>query len=208
MDYKWLRDFSLKLLDQYSVSGEAIPEGYNNQADYLARIPMLADDAQIHIATTSGKIRALASVNSLQAGSMGEWILYKLPEDCWQVCSGGLVRCDGPRMQRYHRYHLVGNHGIAVPEKLDGAMWLEYYRYPRLLGTEPKDGDKLDNTVEAQMALPYYVAAHLVMHDNAFAYQALMNEFESKLARIAERPQTELNVVEDAYSPAEAYYNE
>ena len=208
MDYKWLRDFSLKLLDQYSVAGQQVEASYNGQADYLARIPALADDAQIHIATTAGKIRALASVNSLETSSMGEWILYRLPEDCWQVCSGGLVRCDGPRMQRYHRYHLVGDNGIAVPEKLDGTMWLEYYRYPQLLGEDPKDGDKLDNTVEAQMALPYYVAAHLAMHDNAYAYQALMNEFETKLGRIGERPQTELNTVEDAYSAAELCYNE
>ena len=45
------------------------------------------------------------------------------------------------------------------------------------------------------------------MQDDAFAYATLYNEFESKLARLGERLQTELNVVEDAYSAAEYLYN-
>ena len=84
---------------------------------------------------------------------------------------------------------------------------LEYFRYPSLLGVNPMDEASLDNTLEAQMALPYYVAAHLVMHDNAFAYQALYNEFEAKLARLGEQLQAEPTVVEDSYDAAEWNYN-
>lgn len=102
---------------------------------------------------------------------------------------------------------MVGDDSVAVPEKLGGTLYLEYYRYPLLLGANPADKTPLDNTMEAQMALPYYVAAHLVMHDNAFAYSALMNEFETKLARLREEIHTELTVIEDVYSAAEQEYN-
>lgn len=207
MDYKWAREFTLELVNQYSIAGGEIATTYNNQADYLRRIPKLLNDAQVYVATNAGKIRTITDLKSLKRSRMGSWFMYQLPEDCWQVCSGGIIRTDGPRFQRYHKYHLVGDNGIAVPEELDGEMHLEYYRYPALLEQEPADEAKLDNTVEAQMALPYYVAAHIVMQDDAFAYATLMNEFEAKLARLGERLQTDMNVVEDCYSAGEEFYN-
>lgn len=207
MNYAWARDFALELINQYSIAGSEIPAGYNNQADYLRRIPKLLDDAQMYVATGAGKIRTVTKLDSLPRQKMGEWVLYRLPEDCWQVCSGGIIRTDGPVLHRYHRYHPVGDNGIAVPGELDGEMMLEYYRYPALLGTEPLDEAPLDNTPEAQMALPYYVAAHIVMHDNAFAYASLYNEFEGKLARLGEHLQTDVNIVEDDYDAGQWYYN-
>ena len=109
-------------------------------------------------------------------------------------------------IQRYHKYRMLGSKQIAIPEGLRGELELEYFRRPKLLGASPSDGDELDNTVEVQMALPYYAASHLVMYDNAFAYSALMNEFETKLERLYELPQTELTITEDVYDPVEWRY--
>ena len=48
-------------------------------------------------------------------------------------------------------------------------------------------GDKpTDNVPETHYAIPYYVAAHLVMYDDFSVYASLYNEFETKLARFAE----------------------
>lgn len=199
MDYKWARDFTLELINQYSIAGKGIPETYNNQADYLNRIPKLLDDAQMYVATNQGRIRAVVPLANLDNRTEGPWLICRLPEDCWQVCSSGLIRMKGDGFQRYHKYHQVGDRSIMIPSALSGVLQLEYFRYPALLGDSPKETAKLDNTPAAQMVLPYYVAAHLVMHDDAFAYQALYNEFEAKLARLAEIPKAEVTVVEDAY---------
>ena len=118
MTYKWARDFVLQLLNQYSVAGSRVEESYNNQADYLAKIPRLLDDAQVYVATGTGKIRTLTEMASLTKKKMGAWVLYELPADCWQVCSGGLIRTDGPQLHRYSRYRLLGDNGIAVPKDL------------------------------------------------------------------------------------------
>lgn len=208
MDYKWAKDFTLELINQYSIAGAVIPSSYNNQADYLLRIPKLLDDAQMYAATNQARIRAVVPLINLEHQERGNWIVYQLPEDCWQVCSSGLVRLFKGKYQRYHKYHQIGDRSLLVPGDLKGALQLEYYRYPLLLGSNPKDNAKLDNTVAAQMALPYYAAAHIVMYDNAFAYQALYNEFEAKLARLAEVPKTEVSIVEDSYSAAEWDLNE
>jgi len=207
MDYKWAQNFILQLINQYSVAGSEVASSYNNQADYLKRIPKLLDDAAIHVATGAGKIRTITALESLTRKTMGSWYLYELPEDCWQVCSEGLIRTDWEQLHRYSKYRLLGDNGLAVPKTLDGEMHLEYFRYPALLGDSPQDNTPLDNTVEAQMALPYYAAALIVMQDDSFAYSALMNEFEAKLSRMGERMQAQITIIEDAYDAGEAEIN-
>ena len=207
MDYGWARDMTLALIDRYTLSGAPVSEGYNGQADLLRRIPALLDSAQLCAATGAGKIRAITALDSLSRSELGEWWLYRLPENCWQVCSGGLLRSDGAELHRSHRYRLVGDNGIAVPRELGGELLVEYYRYPVGLGKEPGEDTPLDNTLEVQMALPYYAAAQLMLQENAFVYQALYNEFELRMARLGERPKAEVTAVEDAYSAAVRQYN-
>lgn len=202
MTYGQIRDFTLKLINQYSIAGSPIPDSYNNQADYVLHIPQLLDDAQMYVATNQGRIRTVVPMTALDSHEEDGWTVYRLPEDCWQVCSSGLLRLHKGEVQRYHRYHQVGDRSIMVPSSLEGVLQLEYFRYPALLGADPSPEMELDNTPVAQMALPYYVAAHLVMHDDSFAYQALYNEFENKLSRLVEAPQAELSSVEDVYDTA------
>lgn len=201
MNYKWAKNFTLELINQRSIAGADIAPSYNNQEDYLRRIPRLLDDAALQAAAGAGAMRAVKPLGELEQGKLGAWTTYTLPEDCRRlVC---VVRTDGPRLQKYHRYRLVGDDKIALPAELDGEMALEYFRYPALLGEDPGEEAELDNTVEVQTALPYYAAAMLVMGDDAFAYATLMNQFEGKLARLNRGPQTEWETVEDAYSAAE-----
>lgn len=199
MNYKQARDFTLQLINQYSVAGSKVADSYNNQADYLIRIPALLNDAAMQAATTVAPIREVDELKNLRCNENGPWRVYTLPENCWQICSGGLIQYDGEEFRRFHRYHPVGRNKIVVPAGLTGEVQVEYFRYPRLLDSEPKDEDELDNTIAVQMALPYYAAAQLVMQDDAFSFSALSNEFESRLARLAERPHTDLNTVEDVY---------
>lgn len=203
MNYKWARDYILELINQYSIAGAVTPESYNNQADYLARIPKLLNDAQIYVATSVGKMRAVEDLSNLSCDDNGKWLVYTMPRDFWQLCSGGLIRYDERgELERCNLYHAIGANQIAVSKTVSGNMSVEYYRLPRPLSENPGDDEPLDNTVPAQMALPYYVAAHLVMYDNAFAYQALYNEFETRLARLAESPTIIYGTVADTYGGA------
>lgn len=200
MNYKWMKDYVLQLLSQYSTAGALTPESYNNQADYILRIPKLVNDAQIYVATSAGKIRTVKHLSELACEDNGKWLVYTMPEDFWQLCSGGLIRYDEDNeLQRCNLYHAIGANRIAVSKSLSGNMSVEYYRLPKIVSETPEDEEMLDNTIPAQMALPYYVAAHLVMYDNAFAYQALMNEFETRLARLAETPSVVFGTVADSY---------
>ena len=56
MTYGELRDRVLMLLNQSSVAGGKIQVTYNNQADYLARLPGAVDDALLYLATTARRL--------------------------------------------------------------------------------------------------------------------------------------------------------
>lgn len=206
MNYGQLRHRVMQLLYSDSIAGDEIPSTYNNQADYLKAIPGLVNDAQVYVATTVKKIPAMKKLVDLPAEDMGIATAYTLPSSCWRMMNGGLMWPREERgmitFERFHGYKMMQNRKILIPKRAprQDEMLVEYYRYPNELPDEPEDEEELDNTLEVQNAIPYYVAAHLVMYDDAFRYSALYNEFETRLGRISEPITTEYAPMEDAYS--------
>ena len=92
MNYGQVRDQVLKLLNQYSIAGAQVSPSYNNQQDYLNRIPGLVNDAVMEIATTARKIPALIRLDDLEHEEKGKEIWYELPEDFYQLVSGSVVQ--------------------------------------------------------------------------------------------------------------------
>jgi hypothetical protein len=204
VNYGQVRDRALQLIDQYSVAGTQVALEYNNQADYVAKIPGLINDALELLFTSYRKIRASAALPTLATVQFGDVTAYVLPDDFWQMSSAGMVTFDREgRLVRWHRYHLLEERMFVLDGPAPQPLMVEYYRHPHLLSAKPKDSEQLDGLVEMQMVIPYYVAAHLVILDNAFAYSAFFNEFEARASRLAEVPQAECNTVEDVYTPSD-----
>jgi len=189
----------LQLLNQYSVAGSLVAESYNNQQDYILRIPSLVNDAVMEISTTARKIPTTLRLGELPWVDLGREVEYKLPEDFYQFVSGSVVRTvDGRTLhtnictQRERKY-------LRVPKEEAGDYEVSYYRYPQLLPDSPADTDVLDNEPETHYAVPFYVAAHLVAHDEAFLYQAFYNKYEDKLAKMGPGVSAEVRGVADSY---------
>jgi len=208
LNYGQLKKQVMQLIFSESIAGDEIPNTYNNQADYIRAIPGLANDGMMQIATTVKKIPELVKLTDLDQEDFGAFTLYTMPPNFWRLNNGGLIWqrpdiYDLPHYsyQRFHGYKLYANNKLMIPKKtphLD-QMIVEYYRYPETLGDDPDDLTELDNTPETHAALPYFVAAQLVMYDDAFRYAALSNEFETRLSRITEPVTTEYAPVDDVY---------
>jgi len=201
MTYGEMKAFVLQLLHQYTVAGDTVPDTYNCQADDLIRIPLLTRDALLYVTTTNRKLRAVAELAEPETD--GEMLVFDLPDDCYQLMNGGLIRKDPQgEFSRYHNYRLVGGRQILIPKEDSGVYKLEYFRYPCLPEGIPEDDDFLDCPPEAQSAVAYYVASHLAMEDSSYLYASLYNEFERKMARLHEGLSTDCTVTEDAYGRA------
>lgn len=206
MTFGQLKKRVMQFVFSESIAGTEIPETYNNQADYLRMIPGLANDGMMYIATTVKRIPAFVELSTLRKEDKGTHYLYVLPGNFWRMNNGGLIwqrPCeDGPfAYDRFHGYRLYGNNRLMVPKNtpnLDQVL-VEYYRYPHTVDEETEDDTELDNTRETHEALPYYIAAQLVLYDDPFRYSALWNAFETRLGRITEPVTTEYSRVDDAY---------
>lgn len=212
MTYGEARDIALYLIHQESIAGQVIPGSYNNQQDYLYRIPSLVNAAQMDIATTAKKIPVAIMLSDLDCEEQNGSYIYTLPTDMYQRRGSGLlvpvdVRGHELGYERFNQLRMVGRDRIIIRCRLPADTMLEYYRYPTRLSAAPADEEELDNVPEAQEAVPYYVAAHLVMQDDAFRYATLFNEYSAKKDSMMDLPTTEPSAIQDVYFPCDGDYS-
>lgn len=204
MNYGEIRDASLQLINQYTIAGAPYVPSYNNQQDYLNKIPFLINDCLIYIASTVCRYPSQVTLDPEKGEEYGNYIRFVLPDDLLELIPGGLLvpNADKRRGESsiWTRYKIEPDH-ILIPRDVDKQLILPYYRRPQLLPFSgiPSDDTVIDAPLTVQMAIPYYVAAHLVMEDDAFRYASLYNEFENKLARLVPAPYTEIQEVFDVY---------
>lgn len=137
------------------------------------------------------------SVDSVPAYAL--YNSYEMPIDFFQLVGRGIPHTNGDEFCMSHEYKWIGRKTLLLKSDLVGEWLLDYYRYPKQIAQDTPASFELENELEAQLAIPYYVAAHLVMYDDAGAYQVLMNEWELKLARLGEGVHTTTEALEDAY---------
>lgn len=201
MNYGAIRDRSLQLLNQYSIAGDNIPASYNNQDDYIKRIPALINDAQVYIATTAKRIPAELVYDLSEQDTVGGNYALHLPSDLYELQMQPLTLARGGVMEPFCDFEKIGN-TIYVPQYLNGFILLSYFRFPQQLENapdkyEPDDDDELDNTLEVQSAIPYYVAAHIGLYDDPITRDVLIDEFEARLVRMSEEKYATVSQVED-----------
>lgn len=194
MTYKEVRDLSLQLINQYSISGNAIPGTYNNQDDYLARIPGLVNDALVYLATTSKRLMETTMLFCEAQDKRTQ--RAALPGDLFEIRRVFGMQEDG-EYAGISNYVRVGD-SLLIPKGFH-PVFLDYCRYPRQLSLEPKNEDVLDVEPDAATAIPYYVAAHLVLYDDPKMRDVLMDEFEVKLIRLRAGVTAQQETVSDVY---------
>lgn len=192
MTYGEVKRMALELIFSDTVGGVPIEDSYNDQADYLAAIPSLVDSAQNDIAVRAKKIPALTNLSELRHETQGEFTAYELPEDCREV--EGLVLPDMTRLD----YRLLAGKLFVSGEAPEGTL-LDYRRYPVSVGSGPEDSLELDSTPDVHSAIPYFVAAQLVLYDDSYRYGALRNEYESRVTALRDKPRYESGSIEDVY---------
>ena len=204
MTFEQVQNQVLKLLNQYSVAGTLVAPAYNNQQDYLNRVASLANDAVMEIATTARKISATLDLSTLESEDAGDWVRYELPEDFYQFKTGDtLLTTDDGRLLHTNHYTISGKKYLLVPKREieEGSSYtITYYRYPQLLVDKPAPTDELDNAPETHYAVPFYVAAFLVIHDDSFLFASFYNKFEDKLAKMSAGLSVEARSVDDVYN--------
>lgn len=198
MIYAQCKRRTLELIFSYSRAGTAIPPSYNNQADYENRIPALVNQAQMEIATAYKPIECSIAAGSLTHPVGAPDNVYSLPNDCYKIVDGGLLRLTPNGRERVKEYTLLYANRIYIPVDRTG-LYLEYFRYPIELPDVPSDNASLDNTPDAQEAVPFFAAAQLVLYDDAYRYTALMDEYRRRCTLLSRQKYLECGIVQNVY---------
>lgn len=202
MTYGELKNRVLQYIFSYSIAGDEIQLSYNNQEDYVKQIPGLLNSAQTYIYQVK-HFEAAVKLSDLAREDFGDSDMYILPDDCLKMKPGLILPQGGgfrPQFVRFNNYKLFGGNKLLVPKGMGDKLLMEYWKRSVPLPENIPDSYVLKNTDEVNELLPFYIAAFVVMYDDAFRYSALYNEFETRLQRLAPNPTyVEENEVFDVY---------
>lgn len=201
MKYNEFRSFVLQLLNMYSARGSEYTERYNDQSDYLLRIPGLYNAAMLDLASEASPLVGVMEKSEADIDRNNGFMEMTVPEDFLSMTGDGIpvVDRDG-RMTRVKGYYMVGADKVLIRKDLYQRGTLEYHRAPKRLEMDANAVDEdtdLDGTHEMQTAAAYYVAGMLVMQEDSFVYAALRNEYDDKLSQMKKRLRMEHFHVED-----------
>ena len=197
MLYSEIKRETLSHIHRYTVAGKAVSVNYNNQADYLNRIPVFINEALVNILTL---VKRDPVVYPLTEGEVyGDFTRYELPRDFYALRTGGVSRIRNGKFEPTNNYRLQGKRYVLIPRDAEAEYTVEYYRYPNLLPLDAKDSFNLDEDIEVIQTATYYAAAQLAMYDDEFAYASLYNDYESRLSRLSPGVTTQVQPVDDVY---------
>ena len=199
MTYGEIQRAVLELINQYSIAGETISPAYNNQSDYIHRIPNLINQALVRIRIGPRPEAVFRHLENGDVHTDSGITVYRLPADFWALKSGGMTRMERGTLRPTNRYWLRGRREIAVPTAEDEGYYCEYYRLPALLDADIAPGDPVAEDDEVVQAAILYAAAFLVLPDDTAAYEALFQEYEDRLSLLRLPVTAEVRPVEDVY---------
>lgn len=181
MTYKELKERVLQLLNTYSRNGTFIDNLYNDQSDYLMRIPGLYNSAMTDIAVAGKEFVGVIDWGAIDVEdySMGKCIMT-VPDDFIRMRPVLLDTRDGAYYSG--EFYPIGEDRLIIDKRLVGKF-LTYNRFPRKLDTTPGadiDRIRLDGDAEQQEAAILYIAARLVVNEDSFAYSSFMNEYDER----------------------------
>lgn len=186
-----------------TIAGEPVELTYNNQADYVKRIPGLLNDVLRQLATSVKRLTAEVKLTDLESEELGTIVKYNIPSDCYRFNSDCLIDLnsifDSNKHDFFAGYKRVGN-SILLPQGLDEQLLFQYWRYPQKLSDNPSDNTVLDSSEEACEAAVFYVAGELMRYDNPYMYASLYNEFITQRNNMTEPIWYEYQPIEDVYN--------
>jgi len=201
MKYSQIKQLVLSLMEQYTAGGVPVAPSYNGQADDLCRIPGFFGAGLMALYTRAMPVTKTAELTAKR--EFGGIQLCLLPEDCMKMLSGGVFRMTEHRVTPIQSWRPWGEKGILIPGG-EGKVWVEYCPYPPALPDAPGDGYSVDVSPECAQAAAFYCAAMLLLHRDAAACTALMNEFELRADAMHRRLRASLQPVHDVLGGAMA----
>jgi hypothetical protein len=171
MNITQMKKIVLSYIDEYSVDGVLTPDGDNQ--DYLLRMKVFANDAQMEI---SNLIGIDASQTSTLSNYVPENGLYKisLPSD--------FRRFKGLTLNGDDVYGFTIENGkVLIPTGYEGSIELFYFKNPTQLTSETPDTYEFEVDIYTHSLIPLYVGGMVIAGENLTLSDRLLNMYYGRL---------------------------
>lgn len=182
---KWseFRTSVIKMINNYSTSGNLIPTTDSSVVDSVLRLPQLYNSVLLEIATTAKYINSKTIITQVglspYISTNPKYIEYTMPSDFYSM---NKVEFNFEKIKWLWR----GRNKIAVSSAIDGEIDVFYYAYPTEVPETPSDDYVLQLDNEANQASVFGVAALILMDDPVGKSTStnLMALYQNKLANM------------------------
>ncbi len=184
----------LSLLDRAFLDGEALPESYNGQADLVKRIPIIAADGLVILASGVCPLWESLDYTPDNCSPFGEGLVsLSLPPDRIRSLPIRLFSEKGEEL-------CFGIRGDRVIVKSPpGVFSLCYGRLPVLPDENSTDDFPLDCAPELIAPLGFYVAAIIAESFDASLSSVLMGRFDALSSGLREAPWASSEEIKDVF---------
>lgn len=172
-------DKTIKLINDYSNSGNLTPSTDPNRLDYSLRFRSLQDTAQKEIAIFKKIQKYFTVLEADIVKTDASFIEINMPQDYYQMDK---VEYDGGPI----KWKTRGRRKIIVSKNTVFPIDVFYYAYPQEITDKTPNTYEFEIDIEAQEAIPYYVAAHVLMDEQGKANVSskLLAIYQGKLANL------------------------
>lgn len=156
MNIGQIKDMSLKLMDEYSLSG--ILEGGQLTLDYTLKMNTFIDLAQNEITDHVG-IYAIQTIDTqvdVPTKTANGYNFYDLPIDIKDFRY--VVMDNEPRPMSPDNYEVINGQLKLSSGYSANVFEIHYYKYPTLIDAASPDSTDLEVDLYTQYAIPYFVA--------------------------------------------------
>lgn len=111
------------------------------------------------------------------------YVKYQVPSDFMEIQR--VMETADPRVYRNMiDYYWEGRNTFVVNYYYAGSFDIHYYRYPTTITKDTPATYELEVDVQAQEAIPFFIASRCLMDENPTLAIQLMNEYQTKLSRL------------------------
>lgn len=111
------------------------------------------------------------------------YVKYQVPSDFMEIQR--VMETTDPRVYRNMiDYYWEGRNTFVVNYYYAGSFDIHYYRYPTTITKDTASTYELEVDVQAQEAIPFFIASRCLMDENPTLAIQLMNEYQTKLSRL------------------------
>lgn len=180
---------ALSLMAEYSI--DSVPISAAENGDYLNRMNVFANDAQMEI---SDKVGIEASYLFTQVATNEEgYNKYGLPVDFKEHRH---MNVDDEPFLNYR----LENKNILVKKSITGSFEFFYYKNPQELTTDTLDTYEFELDKHTQNLIPYFVGSMCLHDENPAIADRLLNMYYGKLAAVAKKYDDFPNSIQSVYT--------